>query len=86
MCTEPILRLFGPDFVAGVAVTRIMILGTMIDAATTQGGIVLNMSGRNAMNMLDTVGALVINLGLNLAPHPVARHRRGLRWPGPSRC
>ena len=66
VCTEPILRLFGPEFVVGVAVTRILIIGTLIDAATTQGGIVLNMSGRNAMNMFDTVGALVINLGLNL--------------------
>ncbi len=66
VCTEPILRLFGPEFVVGVAVTRILIIGTLIDAATTQGGIVLNMSGRNAMNMFDTVGALVINLGLNV--------------------
>ena len=66
VCTEPILRLFGPEFVVGVAVTRILIIGTLLDAATTQGGIVLNMSGRNAMNMFDTVGALVINLGLNL--------------------
>jgi O-antigen/teichoic acid export membrane protein len=66
VCTEPILRLFGPEFVVGVAVTRILIIGTLIDAGTTQGGILLNMSGRNAMNMFDTVGALVINLGLNV--------------------
>ena len=66
VCTEPILRLFGPEFVVGVAVTRILIIGTLLDAATTQGGIVLNMSGRNAMNMFDTVGALAINLGLNV--------------------
>jgi O-antigen/teichoic acid export membrane protein len=70
VCTEPVLRLFGPEFVAGVAVTRILIVGTLIDAATTQGGIVLNMSGRNAMNMFDTVGALVINVGLNIVLIP----------------
>jgi len=71
VCTEPILRLFGPEFTSGVTVTRILIVGTLIDAATTQGGIVLNMSGRNAMNMFDTVAALVLNIGLNivLIPH-----------------
>ena len=71
VCTEPVLRLFGPDFTSGVTVTRILIIGTLIDAATTQGGIVLNMSGRNGMNMVDTVAALVLNVGLNivLIPH-----------------
>jgi O-antigen/teichoic acid export membrane protein len=71
VCTKPVLRLFGAEFVAGVTVTRILIIGTIVDAATTQGGIVLNMSGRNAMNMVDTVAALVLNVGLNviLIPH-----------------
>jgi O-antigen/teichoic acid export membrane protein len=71
VATEPVLRIFGPEFVGGVAVTRILIIGTLIDAATTQGGIVLNMSGRNVLNMLDTVGALVINVGLNIILIPV---------------
>jgi O-antigen/teichoic acid export membrane protein len=70
VCTEPVLRLFGPEFTVGVTVTRILIFGTLLDAATTQGGIVLNMSGHNTMNMVDTVAALVLNVGLNLALIP----------------
>ena len=78
VCTEPILRLFGPEFAVACAVTRILIIGTLIDAATTQGGIVLNMSGRNAMNMVDTVAALVLNVGLEPRSSSRPRHRRCL--------
>lgn len=70
VCAEPVLRLFGPEFTVGVTVTRILIIGALLDAATTQGGIVLNMSGHNAMNMFDTVAALVLNVGLNIALIP----------------
>jgi O-antigen/teichoic acid export membrane protein len=66
VCTEPLLHLFGPEFVSGVTVTRLLLVGALIDAATTQGGIVLNMSGRNAMNMANTVAVLVINVVLNI--------------------
>jgi O-antigen/teichoic acid export membrane protein len=66
VCTEPLLRMFGPEFVSGVTVTRLLLVGALIDAATTQGGIVLNMSGRNAMNMANTVAVLIINVVLNI--------------------
>ncbi len=70
ICIQPVLRLFGPEFVSGATVSRILIIGTLIDAATTQGSIVLSMSGHYTMSMVDTVAALVLNVGLNVALIP----------------
>jgi O-antigen/teichoic acid export membrane protein len=61
-----LLRLFGAAFVAGAAVTVILALGQMVNAATGPCGTVLNMSGRVALNMWDNLAALVLNVLLNL--------------------
>jgi O-antigen/teichoic acid export membrane protein len=61
-----LLPLFGPGFAEGAAVTVVLAVGQLVNAATGPCGTVLNMSGRVSLNMFDNVGALVLNVGLNL--------------------
>nr|MDT0658477.1 oligosaccharide flippase family protein [Micromonospora sp. DSM 115978] len=63
---EALLRLFGGAFVAGAAVTVILALGQLVNAATGPCGTVLNMSGRVKLNMADNLAALLLNVLLNL--------------------
>ncbi|BCB76181.1 flippase [Phytohabitans flavus] len=61
-----LLPLFGPGFAEGAAVTVVLAVGQLVNAATGPCGTLLNMSGRVSLNMFDNVGALVLNIGLNL--------------------
>lgn len=61
-----LLPLFGPGFATGATVTVVLAVGQLVNAATGPCGTLLNMSGRVSLNMLDNVGALVLNVGLNL--------------------
>jgi O-antigen/teichoic acid export membrane protein len=63
---EALLRLFGGAFAAGAAVTVILALGQLVNAATGPCGTVLNMSGRVGLNMADNIAALLLNVLLNL--------------------
>lgn len=63
---ESLLRLFGGAFAAGAAVTLILAVGQLVNAATGPCGTVLNMSGRVAINMYDNIAALLLNILLNL--------------------
>ena len=66
-----LLELFGRRFVAGATVTLVLALGKLVDSATGPCGLMLNMSGRPVLSLVDNVGALVVNVGLNLLliPH-----------------
>jgi O-antigen/teichoic acid export membrane protein len=61
-----VLSVFGPAFSAAAAVTIVLAVGKAIDAATGPCAMMLNMSGRPALNMVDNVAALALNIGLNL--------------------
>ncbi|BCB90823.1 flippase [Phytohabitans suffuscus] len=61
-----LLPLFGPGFAEGATVTVVLAVGQLVNAATGPCGTLLNMSGRVALNMFDNIGALVLNVGLNL--------------------
>jgi O-antigen/teichoic acid export membrane protein len=61
-----VLAMFGPEFSVAAAVTIVLALGKLIDAATGPCAMMLNMSGRPALNMTDNVTALLLNIGLNL--------------------
>ncbi|MFC0534080.1 flippase [Phytohabitans kaempferiae] len=61
-----LLPLFGAGFAEGAAVTVVLAVGQLVNAATGPCGTLLNMSGRVALNMFDNIGALVLNIGLNL--------------------
>ncbi|MEV1288073.1 oligosaccharide flippase family protein [Micromonospora sp. NPDC049679] len=63
---EHLLRLFGGGFAAGAAVTVILAVGQLVNAATGPCGTLLNMSGRVVVNMADNLAALVLNVLLNL--------------------
>jgi O-antigen/teichoic acid export membrane protein/Mrp family chromosome partitioning ATPase len=61
-----LLALFGTGFVVGATVTVILAAGKFIDAATGPCGLMLNVSGRPALNLLDNIVVLVVNILLNL--------------------
>jgi O-antigen/teichoic acid export membrane protein len=63
---EALLRVFGGAFAAGAAVTLILAVGQLVNAATGPCGTVLNMSGRVGLNMADNIAALLLNVLLNL--------------------
>jgi len=61
-----LLPLFGSGFAEGATVTVVLAVGQLVNAATGPCGTLLNMSGRVWLNMVDNIGALVLNVGLNL--------------------
>lgn len=63
---ESLLTVFGGGFAAGAAVTLVLAVGQLVNAATGPCGTVLNMSGRVAINMYDNIAALLLNILLNL--------------------
>jgi O-antigen/teichoic acid export membrane protein len=72
---KPLLRIFGPGFAAGAAVTVILAAGQLFDVATGPTGYMLVMSGRPILTMANNVCALVLNIGLNVYLIP----RHGIR-------
>ena len=65
-----LLALFGHRFEAGATVTLVLALGKLVDSATGPCGLMLNMSGRPVLSLFDNVGALVVNIALNLVLIP----------------
>jgi len=66
-----LLRFFGPGFVVGAAVTVLLAAGKFVDAGTGPCALMLNMSGRPALNMADNVVVLVLNVVLNIWLIPI---------------
>jgi O-antigen/teichoic acid export membrane protein/Mrp family chromosome partitioning ATPase len=65
-----LLAFFGPGFAIGASVTVILAVGKFVDAATGPCGMVLNMSGRPRLNLLNNSAGLVLNITLNLVLIP----------------
>lgn len=63
---DQVLRLFGPEYVIGASVTMVLAAGKLVESATGPCGVMLNQSGRPGLSMIDNVGALILNIGLNL--------------------
>jgi O-antigen/teichoic acid export membrane protein/Mrp family chromosome partitioning ATPase len=61
-----LLALFGRGFAVGAAVTVILAAGKFIDAATGPCGLMLNMTGRPKLNVLDNLAGLALNVLLNV--------------------
>jgi O-antigen/teichoic acid export membrane protein len=61
-----LLALFGKGFRVAAAVTVILAVGKLTDAATGPCGLMLNMSGRPLWNMVNQISVLVLNVLLNL--------------------
>lgn len=63
---QELLRVFGNEYVVGSTVVLIFVWGELAEAATSSAAVVLNMAGRNLVNMLDGVAVLALNIGLNI--------------------
>ena len=63
---EELLEYFGKSYATAATVTILLALGQFVSAAAGPCGTVLNMSGRVRLNMIDNIGALVVNVALNL--------------------
>jgi O-antigen/teichoic acid export membrane protein len=64
--SRELTRMFGKGFGVGAVVVIVLVVGKLTDAATGPCGLMLNQSGRVALNMADNVGVLVANVALNL--------------------
>jgi O-antigen/teichoic acid export membrane protein len=64
--TPRLLEFFGPAYPAAASITIILAVGKFVDAATGPCAMMLNMSGRVALNMADNIVVLALNIGLNL--------------------
>jgi O-antigen/teichoic acid export membrane protein len=63
---KELLSLFGNRFVVGASVTVILAIGKLVDSATGPCGLMLNMSGRPGLSLVDNVGVLIANVLLNI--------------------
>ena len=63
---EPILRLFGPDFVTGAPLLRLLSIGQFINVATGSVGYLLMMTGHERTLRLNITLATAVNLWLCL--------------------
>lgn len=63
---EELLSLFGNRFEVGATVTIVLALGKLVDSATGPCGLMLNMSGRPGLSLVDNVAVLVANVALNI--------------------
>jgi O-antigen/teichoic acid export membrane protein len=61
-----LLRIFGASYAEGAKVTIILAIGQLVAAGTGPCGTALSMAGKVRLNMIDNIGALFLNVGLNL--------------------
>ena len=65
-----VLSIFGPGFHEGVAVVLILSGGALIESLAAPSAVLINQIGRNRLNMVINVSALLGNIVLNLALIP----------------
>jgi O-antigen/teichoic acid export membrane protein len=65
-----VMRLFGPEFVAGSLPLAILSLAMLVNLGTGNVNIVLLMGGRSSWNMLNAAVSLALNIALNLVLIP----------------
>jgi O-antigen/teichoic acid export membrane protein len=63
---KDLLGFFGRGFSSGATVTIVLAIGQMFNSAAGPCGVVLNMSGKVKLSMVDNVAVLVANIALNL--------------------
>jgi O-antigen/teichoic acid export membrane protein len=64
---ELVLRIFGPEFVAGQEALRILIVGMIVPVMVGTVGFILIMAGRTGWDLVVYVGGVVIDVSLALA-------------------
>ncbi|WP_236567913.1 MULTISPECIES: lipopolysaccharide biosynthesis protein [unclassified Nocardiopsis] len=67
-----VMRLFGPDYATGVTALVVVCSGQLLAAALGMGDVVLAMTGRTRLNLLNNVLSLAVNVLVCVALVPVA--------------
>ena len=65
-----LLLVFGPDFVKAGTTLRLLALGQMVNAAVGPAGFMLSMTGRQKLNMFNSIGLAALNIVLNIVMIP----------------
>lgn len=63
---EPLLWLFGPEFLEGVPVVLALTIGTFLNSSVGTVGLMLQMSDHERIVLIDNIASVVLNVGLNL--------------------
>ncbi len=68
---QVVLGIFGPRYAAGAAALVVLSLAMLINLGTGNVTVVLLMGGKSSWNLVNTLAALAVNIGLNLLllPH-----------------
>ncbi len=61
-----LLLVFGPDFVKAGTTLRLLAVGQMINSAVGPAGSMLSMTGRQKLNMVNSIGLAALNIILNI--------------------
>lgn len=64
--SEPILSIFGEDFVSGALALTILAWGNLVNTGTGICGVVINMTGNTTFNLINSVMLTALTLTLNL--------------------
>jgi O-antigen/teichoic acid export membrane protein len=67
---EPILELFGSTYASGATALAILALGRLLHTAAGPLGMLINMSGRPYITMLNNMSVTLLNIGLGFALIP----------------
>jgi O-antigen/teichoic acid export membrane protein len=61
-----VLRIFGAEFAAGSTALLVLSAAMLVDLATGNVTVMLLMGGKSSWNLLNALGAVILNIGLNL--------------------
>ncbi len=61
-----LLKVFGPDFVNAAPTLRLLAIGQIVNAAVGPAGFMLSMTGRQKLNMVNSIGLAALNIVLNI--------------------
>ena len=61
-----VVQIFGQDFATGATALTILCLAMLVNMATGPVTTILLMAGKAGLNLVDTLGSLIINVSLNL--------------------
>jgi O-antigen/teichoic acid export membrane protein len=61
-----LLKVFGDDFVNAATTLRLLAIGQIVNAAVGPAGFILSMTGRQKLNMVNSIGLAALNIALNI--------------------
>jgi O-antigen/teichoic acid export membrane protein len=61
-----LLKVFGDDFMNAAATLRLLAIGQIVNAAVGPAGFMLSMTGRQKLNMVNSIGLAALNIALSI--------------------